>query len=495
MARILALDIGTSSIRATIYNDRLRPVRAAAHVRYAWHAAIDGSVELPAARLERIVSTAIDGALEGLRGGVDAVAAAAFWHSLVGVDAAGRAVTPVLPWSDTRASAEATALRQELDEARVHARTGCRLHPTYWPARLRWFKRHDPRAFARVARWMSFPAYLERRWLGRDGESVSQASGTGMLASPPAAWDAALCRACDVDPRQLGSIVDLDSRDGALESRAAQRWPALARARWVPAAGDGGLNNVGAGCVDGARAALMIGTSGALRLAWAADALPVLPPALWRYWIDRRRVVIGGALSNGGNLVAWMRDTLDVTIDGRLDARLARMPPDSHGLTLLPFLAGERSPDYRPDARGAIVGLRLATSREEIVRAGLEAIAYRFLAVFNALANVRQVGQVVATGTALTSSNVWLQIVADVLGRLVALPKEQELTGRGAAVIALEQLGAATGIAAPPIARTFNPDPHATAIYRAAAERQQDLIGRLDRSQAGATIPNAQLPH
>ena len=476
--RILTLDIGTSSVRATIYGDRLRTVRPPAHVAYRWRAAADGTVDLPAARLERVVQSAMDGALTGYRGTIDIVATAAFWHSLIGVDARGRAITPVLPWTDTRASAEATALRDRLDEAAVHARTGCRLHPTYWPARLAWFKAHEPGTFARAIRWMSFPAYLQRRWIGRDDESISQASGTGMyVAGSP--WDRELCQACDVEPRQLGTVVDMGAGEAPLAAREARRWPALKRARWVNALGDGALNNVGAGCADGTRAALMVGTSGALRLAWPSPGPPAVPLTLWRYWIDRRRVVIGGALSNGGNLVAWLGETLQIPIGRRLDAALARMLPDAHGLTLLPFLAGERSPDYLPDATGVLAGLRLATTPHDIVRAALEAVAYRFLAISDALNGVRPIEHLVATGTALRSSSVWTQILADVLDRSIDVPAQGELTSRGAAIIALEQLGMRD--AAPPlrIARTFTPDRRAHAIYRAAAERQRTLIGRL----------------
>jgi gluconokinase len=492
--RILALDIGTSSVRATVYTDQLRVLRPAVQVGYRWHASPDGRVELPAARLERTVTAAIDAAIADRRNAIDAVSISAFWHSLMGVDVSGRPVTPVLPWSDTRASVEATALREQLDDAAVHARTGCRLHPTYWPARLRWFKAHDGQTFRRVHRWMSFPAYLQRQWLGRQSESVSQASGTGIFvhtfAPRDAAgnacepWDREICSACDVVPEQLGTVIDADAVDGALRARYAQRWPALAGARWIPALGDGALNNVGAGCVDGARAALMVGTSGALRLAWTADSPPDVPSSLWRYWIDRRRVVVGGALSNGGNLLAWMRETFGVVVDGRLDARLARIPPDAHGLTVLPFLAGERSPDYRPDARAVFAGLRLATTRDDLVRAALEAVAYRFRAIFEALGTVHRTAGIIATGHALRSSKVWVQILADVLGRPISLPSEGELTSRGAAIVALEILGRADTVAPPRIARTFTPDRRAHAVYRKAAERQQELIGKLDGSPA-----------
>lgn len=483
MARVLAIDIGTSSIRAAVYGQGLQPIRPGAQIRYRWHTGRDGSVEAPAATLERAVAKAIDGALDGVRSRVDAVAVAAFWHSLLGVDAHGRAVTAVVPWSDTRSSREVEALRGRLDERAVHARTGCRIHATYWPARLRWFADREPRSFRRVRRWATFPAYLERRWLGRAAESRSQASATGMFLQPSATWDPDLCAACDISPDHLSGIVDLDDTSGRPSSAIVRRWPQLRDALWLPPAGDGALNNVGANCVTRGRAALMIGTSGALRQLWTTDALPQVPFALWRYCLDRRRIVVGGALSNGGNFVAWMRQTFGLE-DGakpaaRMDAAIARVPPDSHGLTVLPFLAGERSPDYPPDAFATIAGLRLATTREDILRAGLEAVGYRFLEVLRDLVQVAPITRLVATGTALTASRVWPQILADALGCPLTLARDAELTSRGAAMVGFEQLGIPVRQAEPSIAHVFHPDARAHARYRVAAERQQRLLRAL----------------
>jgi gluconokinase len=486
VARVLAIDIGTSSIRATLYRPALQPLRRGAQTHYRWRVAVDGSVETPMSAIERSLADAIDAALDGTDAPVDAVGIAAFWHSLVGVDARGRAVTGVIPWTDTRSAEEVERLRDEIDEHAVHARTGCRLHTSYLPARLRWFRRHDRKTFNRVHRWMSLPAFIERLWLGRDAESISQASGTGMFLHSRTAWDDELCRACAVSPDQLGPIVDLDDDGAELSASMARRWPQLRHARWVPAAGDGAVNDLGAGCTTAGRTALMIGTSGALRQMWTTDAAPDVPFGLWRYWLDRRRVVVGGALSNGGNLVAWMRQTLrpeGVSLSAdeaarvrAVETRLARMAPDSHKLTMLPFLAGERSPDYLPHARAAIVGLTLATTANEIARAGLEAVAYRFLRVRDELAKVTPVTRLVATGTALSVSRVWPQILADALGSPIALPREAELTSRGAAILALERLGLAPRALEPSVARVFHPDARRHATYRAAAERQEQLM-------------------
>jgi gluconokinase len=476
VARVLAIDIGTSSIRAALYGPSLQPVRRATQVRYRWRHGSDGSVEAAPAAIEKAVAQAIDGALDGVTTRVEAVAIAAFWHSLLGVDAQGRAVTSVIPWSDTRSARQVGSMRERLDERAIHARTGCRIHSTYWPARLQWFADQEPKTFRRARRWMSLPTYLQRRWLGRDAESLSQASGTGMFLHDGVTWDRELCDACKVSPEQLGAIVDLDDTNAEPTAAIARRWPPLKGARWIPAAADGALDNVGAGCTTGGRAAVMIGTSGALRKIWTTDTAPTVPFALWRYWLDRRRVVVGGALSNGGNLAAWMRDTLGLHDDPRLDARIARLPPDSHQLTMLPFLAGERSPDYLPDARAVIAGLRLSTTRDGIFRAGVESVGYQFLEVLEALVTVSAVTRLVATGTALTSSRVWPQILADTLGKPIALPRAAELTSRGAAIVGFEQLGIPLKKAEPGISRVFHPDARSHAIYRDAAARQQKLL-------------------
>jgi gluconokinase len=299
------------------------------------------------------------------------------------------------------------------------------------------------------------------------------------------AWDDELCRTCGVSPEQLGRIVDLDDEGAEPSASIARRWPQLRHARWMPAAGDGAVNDLGAGCSTAGKTALMIGTSGALRQTWKTDSAPDVPFGLWRYWLDRRRVVVGGALSNGGNLVAWMRHLLrpDVAASSdeaatvrHVEERIARLPPDSHNLTMLPFLAGERSPDYLPHARAAIVGMTLATTVNDIARAGLEAVAYRFLRVRDELTKVTPVTRLVATGTALSASRVWPQIIADTLGCPIALPREAELTSRGAAILALERLGLAPSSIDPSVARVFHPDARRHETYRAAAERQQQLM-------------------
>ena len=246
---------------------------------------------------------------------------------------------------------------------------------------------------------------------------------------------------------------------------------------WFPAVGDGGCSNLGAGCTDGSRLALMIGTSGAMRVAWAADRVDV-PDGLWCYRADRRRVVLGAALNDGGNLLLWCRSTLQLGEEEAVERELSAMEPFRHGLTFLPFLAGERSPGWRADARAAVTGLSLNTRPVEILRAGLEAVALRFARCHDLLrAALPGAREIVASGGALLRSPAWMQIAADALGRPLLASAEPEGSCRGAALLALEALGRIGSLEDLPAAvgARVDPDPRRHALYREALERQEAL--------------------
>ena len=125
---------------------------------------------------------------------VEAVATSTFWHALLGLDEDGHPLTPLYSWADRRAAAAAARLRGELDEDAIHARTGCRLHSSYWPAKLAWLRETDPDPVERVHTWISPGEYVQRRLLGDATASISMASGTGLLDQRTCTWDEELTR-------------------------------------------------------------------------------------------------------------------------------------------------------------------------------------------------------------------------------------------------------------------------------------------------------------
>jgi len=383
-------------------------------------------------------------------------------------------------WADTRSTGEAQVLRSALDDDGFHGRTGCHLHSSYWPAKLRWLARERPAEFRRVARWGSFGEFLELSLFGEATTSTSMASATGLFDQKTGRWDAEALAAAEIDEQRLFPLSRRSEPRRGLRAPWAGRWPALRVASWFPAVGDGAASNVGSDCVDPTRIALNVGTSAAMRVVTRDPAAP--PSGLWRYRVDERRAVVGGATSEGGNVYAWCRETLRLGGDDEVEAALAALPPDGHGLTVLPHLAGERSPGWRGERRGAVSGLRLDTTGLEILKACLEAVALRLAMVYDLLAPcaVRD-HTIVASGAALGRSRAWTQIVADALGHPVRWSSEPEATSRGAALLTLEALGVLPDLAAArqPLGDAFTPDRARHARYRDALDRQRRFDDRV----------------
>lgn len=476
MAHLLALDIGTSSVRAAIYDGQGRRIEKS-FVKNERNLDVteDGGAEIDAEKAVSQVVEAIEDVLTKtptLAEKVEYVATSSFWHSLVGVDAKGAAVTPVYGWADTRSAKYIKTLRENFNERATHNRTGARFHSSYWTAKLLWLKNDKPKTFAKAKYWLSFSDFLALRLFGESVTSVSMASGTGIFDIKKCVWDEKLVSFLKITADNLPVLAE-DNQTFQLYKTFAKRWKPLANAKWLLAIGDGAANNVGANCTTKDRAALMIGTSGAMRVAYEGAPPAELPSGLWCYRLDRQRILVGGALSDGGGLYGWLKENFKLSEDDdHLEHEIAARQPDEHGLTFLPFLAGERSTGYHSDARGAILGLRSATDAVDIVQAALEAVAYRFAEIYDQLNDVADIKEIVASGGALRESPVWTQIISDVLNQKMTLPDVREASSQGVINLALEIVGAKANIKKEKQI-AFKPDAKKHKIYQQARERHE----------------------
>ena len=482
---IVSLDIGTSSIRASLFDRMGRAVEGLkAGKAHEIQTSSEGAAEAAPDSILRCVFDCLDQLMEKigpLKSGIGGVAACTFVNNVLGIDETHRAVTPLTTYADTRAEKEVAGLQADFDEASVHDRTGCRFHPSYLPARFRWMARVHLEWLRRVARWVSIGEYLELKLFGETAVSHSVASWTGLQDRFRLVWDAPLLAGLPVGVERLSPLTDVNRPRRGLRSEFAARWPELADVPWFPAVGDGAAANVGSGCISSGQVAVTMGTTSALRVV-LSQAPEHLPSGLWCYRVDGKRSLLGGALSEGGSVFAWMKDVLNLGAYPDLEKALAAAEPDSHGLTVLPFLAGERAPGWAGQARAVLQGLSLATSPLDILRASMEAVAYRLFLVFELLRPlISGEPRIVASGGALLGSPAWLQIVADVLGRGVSVCGVAEATSRGAALLALEALGAIKNLEEVPhfILPGCQPRPHRHARYRLAIERQEDLYRTL----------------
>ncbi len=479
---ILAIDLGTSSVRTALFDAALRrrPGSLAQHA-YSVRLGDDGTSELAPETLADALRQCLDHTVPQAGGrGVEAIGFSCFWHGLLGVDKQGRPMTPVYTWADSRCRDAAARLRAETPERAYHARTGCMLRASYWPAKLRWLSQARHLLFRRVAAWRSPAEWLQHQFC-EEAFGVTahgMATGTGLYDPNALGWDAAAVDLCRVRAGQLPTISTGSLR---LRGKFRRRYPPLREARWWPAIGDGAAGNLGSGATRPGRAAINVGTSAAFRLMrWGKHASA--PFGLFCYRVDPERFVVGGAVSNAGNLRAWCRRELRLPGGSAAleDALAARQKPLSQ-LVVLPFWSAERAPTWCENLGGVISGLTLNTTALDLFQATTEAV-YQRLALIADLAlggneSRPRDARIIVSGGILKSASL-LQRLADVLGRSMHRSSEPEASLRGAAVYAAEQEGMATTRGEEnraPEGKAVRPRRGIAALYARERQRQEGL--------------------
>ncbi len=472
---VLTLDIGTSSCRALVYDGNGDRV-SLPECRRQFSPTTDstGRNDFNPLELEAAAAGVIDDALAALgqrAGAVAGVAIDTFASSMLVTGADGEPQTPVYTYADTRCARQAAVLRDTVDEAASHDRVGTRIHSSYHPARLLWLNEAGipwhGRNICCVGEWLAW------RWTGVRRVSLSAASWTGLLDRRRLDWDGNWLGHLGLEARQLGALADFGDSVDRLSGPWAGRWPALARARWFQPIGDGAAANVGSGVAGPGRVALTLGTTSALRA--VPDAPPrQLPMGAWNYRVDRRRPLVGAALTEGGNVFDWACRLAGLEPGEALDAAMASRPAGSHGLTFIPHLAGERAPNWNDQARGTIAGVTLATDGIDIARAAVEGVAARLGLTLRMLGEIAT-GEIMASG-GLLKSGFWRRMVTAGIGRPIRVCREAEATSRGAALLALEAMGAiAMARVETPGEWTAEPDSKDVEALAAQAGRQEKL--------------------
>lgn len=481
---ILVIDIGSSSVRTLLFHDDITLIEnATVSQSHDFQTDNNGSAVADARHLQELVEACIDDILTHPSAkDIRAVGMATFVGNWVGLDTQNHPLTPVMTYADTRSRDDIALLRDKLDgdTDAYHQATGCMLHTAYLPAQYHYFQRTQPDLAKRVNTVTDIGGYLYRQWFGRDIPiSTTVAGWTGLLHTVQLDWHEGYIRqfGCDALLDCLPPLVNYDTVQSGLSDRYAKRWESLRDVPFFLALGDGAVANVGSGAVDPQHMALTIGTTSALRI---AKQIERVPDGLWRYLVCDGMPLVGGATSEGGNVYQWVIEELALDTQN-LETALAERAPDQHGLTVLPLLAGERSPGWHPDASGTIHGIRRNTSKLDILQAQLEAVAIRLSLIADLLKDDDIT--IMAGGGALQSSPVWMQMIANAFNAPIHSLAESEITARGVALMVRHRLDGLLLDAHPPkIERIVHPNPDHVIHFQTARTRQIELYRRLYES-------------
>ena len=466
---VLAVDIGTSSVRTMVF-DATGQIRARSQIPYATLRPApyreEQDPDLIRAETWRAMADCLaqPGATPGR---VRAISFSSQLYGLIALDDADRPLTRNIMWSDGRAEPQAARLKAEGAQARLYPVTGCPMNSIYPIAKLAWLAEAAPDIFRRARRFVSIKEYVTAPLVDAWVVDHSLASATGLFDIHRRRWLAEALAAAGIAGSRLSTPV---SGVEGLRLVAGSPLAGLGLSddvRVFPGGGDGPLANLGSGAGAVGAVNVDLGTSGAVR---STQNRPTLDAEgrLWCYCLSDEFWTLGGIVSNVGNAYQWL-GTHIVGVEGAtcdayalMNRLAAKIAPGAGDLYFLPYLRKARSPYWDDRLKGVIYGLTADHGAGHIARAMLEAIAFDLRSI---VALMRQAGpasrRLVLTG-GLSRSPLLPQLMADVLDDEDFAPDNAEGSLAGAAILGLRGLGLVEGLdftgGARP-GRSFTPQP------------------------------------
>ncbi|HEY0799034.1 MAG TPA: gluconokinase, partial [Candidatus Baltobacteraceae bacterium] len=404
-------------------------------------------------------------------------------HGVLPVDAAGEPLGPLITWMDRRSAAIADRWKADGTGAELYGITGAPMHPMLPACKLRWLAENDPALFARATKFVSLKELLVFRWTGEWLIDWGMASGTGLFDFRTRTWSERALQLAGVEAARLSepasTLTKRPLRVNVANALGFNDPPEI-----VLASSDGALANLGVGAVDPREPALTLGTSGAIRVVLDSPALDG-SGRTFCYCFDDTRYVVGGPTSSAGAVLNKLHDLFlsEVPPAERFTqsvAFAADAQPGANGVTILPFLGGERAPYWLADLRGAIIGLDLSHTRADILRAAFESVVLALRTVFDVVAERIDTPKRIRLSGGLTHAPLVRQLVADIFNCEAVLSDKEEASAFGAALMAAIAVGAlrdardSDSLSAPVYVHT--PNPEMVARYAVIVARYRDCV-------------------
>jgi xylulokinase len=485
-SHVLGIDVSTTATKAIVV-DEAGEVAGMGSSEYGFETPQPLWAEQDPALWWGASGVAIGAALRaaGISGGdVAGIGLAGQMHGAVLLDDADRPLRPAILWNDQRTAAECDEIRQRVGAARLIEITGNDALTGFTAPKLMWVRGHEPETWRRVAHLALPKDFVRHRLTGDHAVDRADGAGTHLFDLAARDWSSEVVGALEIDPGWLPRTAEGPEVTGTVSESAAEVTGLAAGTPVVAGGGDQAANAVGVGAIGPGIVALSLGTSGVV---FAATDRPLIEPRgrvhAFCHSVPERWHLMSVMLSAAGSM-RWFRDALAPGVAyGQLDEEASSVAAGSEGLWFLPYLTGERSPHPDPLARGAFIGLMVSHGRRHLARAVMEGVAY----------GLRDgLDQMVATGLAAPSqirasgggiaSDVWRQILADVLEAEIATVRTSEGAAYGAALLAMvgagwvDTVAEATGLVSVDVAAEPGPD---VAAYRDRHTIHRDLYPAL----------------
>ncbi|MBM7569968.1 xylulokinase [Aquibacillus albus] len=438
---VLAHDVGTTGNKATLYSTNGELINSA-FFGYETNYPHSGWAEQNPSDWWKAVCETTKKLVSEKNINREEIAAVSFSGQMMGalpVDRDGNPLQHSIIWADMRAEEQASQLEQQLSMEYVYKVTGHRISSSYSGAKIKWLKDNRPEVYQKTYKFLQAKDYLAFKMTGVFVTDYSDACGTNCFDIVNKVWSKEIIDAWDLDEEVFPDACASTDVIGSVTNQAAEETGLLKGTPVVIGAGDGVCAAAGVGVMDHGEAFNYIGSS-----SWVAVASdePVFDPEMKTYtWVhlDPTKYSPNGTMQTGGGSMQWVTQLLygHLKLDKYdvMNEEASKSPLGSNKLLFLPYLMGERSPRWNPDARGAFVGLSITHDRGDMARAVMEGVAFNLKVVLDTFRNSGIPIEKMWVLGGGAKSVLWRQILADIYQLDIEVPSYlEEATSMGAAM-------------------------------------------------------------
>jgi gluconokinase len=409
-----------------------------------------------------------------LSGNPVAIGLSSAMHSLLPVDQKCRPLMNAMTWADGRAYQIAESLRESPNGEELYHATGTPVYSMSLLPRILWLREHRPEIFTQAYKFISIKEFIWYQLFRTFEIDYSIASATGLFNITHSTWDSRALQLAAIDPFRLSEPVPTTFNRNDLVPESRELLKLEKGAVFVIGASDGCLANLGTFAVDHRRAAITIGTSGAVRI---SSPRPVynFGAMTFNYILDEDIYICGGPINNGGLSLEWLvrnflREQGEFSREQyeALFKKIEAVPAGSDGLVFLPYLAGERAPVWDTRSKGAFFGIHLSHTQEHFCRSVLEGVCFALREVLEIVEDTtRPVEQVQLSG-GFTGSRLWMQMLSDIIRKPVCIIQTNDASAIGAVFLAMKALRLQTDYSSLQVAKEdlVLPDPGNSVVYQ-----------------------------
>lgn len=444
---LLGIDIGTSACKVAVF-DRQGQVVSSASGDYPvyypkagwaeqdpedWWEAVCGAtrevLQKGGLSPEKIAGIGIDGQS---------------W-SAIAIDENGKVLTNTPIWMDTRAQGICERLNNEIGEDVIFRVAGNSLQPSYTTAKILWYKENLPDVYKRICKVLQSNSFIAFRLTGAVTQDISQGYGLHCFDMQTGTWNREMCAKLDIPIEFLPEIVPCDHIVGTVSKAAAEKCGLFAGTPVVAGGLDAACGTLGAGVIHPGETQEQGGQAGGMSI--CMDTYKADPRLILGYHVVPNQWLLQGGTTGGGGVMRWverefadyerqMQESTGISSLDQLNLIAENVEPGSGGVVFLPYMAGERSPIWNPDAKGVFYGLDFSKTRGHMVRACMEGVA---LSLRHNLETAEEAGAKVEVLRAMggsANSLLWTQIKSDITGKKIIVPSSDTATTLGAAILA-----------------------------------------------------------